>query len=332
MLSVLLLPVAFAYGVAAAVRRGLYRTGWLARTRVAPLVVIVGNITVGGTGKTPLTIALAKRLSAHAIGVGVVCRSYGAAAKHPAAVSPEGDPAEHGDEAVLIAREIDSPVWSGPDRAATAQALARAHPECSVLLVDDGLQHYALERDVEIAVVDATRGLGNGRLLPAGPLREPAWRLAGVDAIVFNGCRPVTLPGPAPRFSMTLAGETFETICGERRLASAAELARLRLVAIAGTGHPERFFEHLAALGLQFEAHAFPDHHRYDAAELAFPNADAILMTGKDAIKCRRFGDPRYWQLPVTAHVPDALVELIRARAMQRPPRPAREQAQQPPE
>jgi tetraacyldisaccharide 4'-kinase len=199
-------------------------------------------------------------------------------------------------------------------RVATAQALVAAHPECDLLLVDDGLQHYALERDFEIAVVDAHRGLGNARLLPAGPLREPAWRLDSVDAVVLNGTGTAAPASAAPAYAMTLAGDRFVAVSDAARSESAAYFAGQRVVAIAGIGNPVRFFEHLRALGLAFEAHAFPDHHPFALEELAFPHADAIVMTQKDGIKCRGFDDARMWELPVHAQVPDELIAAIAQR------------------
>src|SRR5690606_27610994 len=180
---------------------------------------------------------------------------------------------------------------------------------------DDGLQHYALERDVEIAMIDAARGFGNGLPLPAGPLREPRARLERVDAVVVNGDAPTHgISGPAPAFTMTLCGARFRNVRDCARTADVSEFAGRRLVAIAGIGNPARFFTHLRALGLAFEAHAFSDHHRYAAHEVRFPDADAILMTEKDAIKCASFSDARMWALPVNAVTSDALATLVLER------------------
>jgi tetraacyldisaccharide 4'-kinase len=307
-----LLPLALLYRGVVSVRRELYRLGVFKRTRLPVAVVIVGNITAGGSGKTPLVQWLAGRLAAAGRSLAIVSRSYAASARAPARVRAGDDPAIRGDEAVLLAATLDCPVWSGPDRRETARALLEAHPEVDTLLCDDGLQHYALERDVEIAVVDAARGFGNALPLPAGPLREPLSRLGRVDAIVMNGAQQVAgLPAAVPRFTMALRGAQFRNLADPSRVETAPAFRQLRLQAVAGIGNPARFFAHLRNLGLTFDAHGFPDHHRYRAEELRFPAADAILMTEKDAIKCAALRDARMWALPVAAEASDALVQLI---------------------
>jgi tetraacyldisaccharide 4'-kinase len=307
-----LLPLALLYRGVSGVRRRLYRLGVFERTRLPVAVVIVGNITAGGSGKTPLVQWLAGRLAAAGRSVAIVSRSYAASARAPARVRAGDDPAMRGDEAVLLAATLACPVWSGPHRRETARALLEAHPEIDTLLCDDGLQHYALERDVEIAVVDAARGFGNALPLPAGPLREPLSRLGRVDAIVVNGTQQVaSLPAGVPRFSMKLHGANFRNLVDPNWVEAAQAFKPLRLDAVAGIGNPARFFDQLRDLGLQFDAHGFPDHHRYRAEELRFPAADAILMTEKDAIKCAQLRDARMWALPVAAETSDALVQLI---------------------
>jgi tetraacyldisaccharide 4'-kinase len=311
-LAYLLLPLALAYRTVEAVRRQLYRMRVFERTRLPIPVVIVGNITAGGTGKTPLVQWLARRLSEAGRRPAIVTRSYAANASVPAHVRGDDDPAMRGDEAVLLAATLACPVWSGPDRRENARALLEAHPEIDTLLCDDGLQHHALERDVQIAVVDAARGFGNRLPLPAGPLREPLSRLREVDAIVLNGEQSVPrLPSDVPRFTMTLRGTQFRNLLDPSRIETAEAFKAMRLVAVAGIGNPARFFMHLHDLGLAFEARSFPDHHRFRAEDLRFPAADAILMTEKDAIKCTAFRDARMWALPVTAATSDALVQLI---------------------
>jgi tetraacyldisaccharide 4'-kinase len=314
-LAYVLLPLALFYRGLVALRRSLYRSGVLKSTRLQVPVVIVGNISAGGTGKTPLVQWLARRLQQSARRPAIVSRSYAARARAPARVRADDDPALRGDEAVLLAATLACPVWSGPNRRETARALLAAHPEIDTLVCDDGLQHYALARDVEIVVVDAARGLGNALPLPAGPLREPPARLAEVDAIVMNGAGRIDpLSGRVPVFAMTLEGRRFRNLADPARSATAEAFDGMRLVAVAGIGNPARFFDHLRALGLAFEAHAFPDHHRFDAAQLRFPAADAILMTEKDAIKCASFPDARMWALPVDAVTSDALATLVLER------------------
>jgi tetraacyldisaccharide 4'-kinase len=209
-----------------------------------------------------------------------------------------------GDEPLLLARRSAVPVFVGRDRVHSAQALLAAHPNCNVIISDDGLQHYRMQRDVEIAVFDA-RGAGNSRLLPAGPLREPLRRLAAVDAVVWNS--PASAPAPlavaAPQFFMRLAGQRFHSLGDAQRRCSASDLSGKRLYAMAGIGDPARFFAQLEALGLHVEAHPFPDHHRYSAADIAFADDGVLLMTEKDAVKCAALTPREAWVLPVDAQI-----------------------------
>ena len=198
------------------------------------------------------------------------------------------------------------PVWREKNRAAAAQAALQANPQCDVVLCDDGLQHYRLRRDVEIAVIDGARGFGNGFMLPAGPLREPVSRLQTVDAVVVNGGEAST-----GQYAMYLSGEIFYNLLVPGKTATAAELRKLRCHAVAGIGHPQRYFRHLAALGLNIVEHAFPDHHPYRAADLSFADCDALLLTEKDAVKCSAFADERYWVLRVEARIDPALTDHI---------------------
>ncbi|HSQ05029.1 MAG TPA: tetraacyldisaccharide 4'-kinase, partial [Burkholderiales bacterium] len=228
------------------------------------------------------------------------------------AVPPHADPAACGDEAIVLARRSGCPVWVGRDRVAAVQALLTAHADCNMILSDDGLQHYALARDFEIAVIDAERGLGNGWLLPAGPLREPAGRLDTVDAVVANGDMSSAAITKRPLYGMRLEGRILENLLNRGHCITASELQPLRIHAVAGIGHPQRFFDHLRRLGLHFTAHAFPDHHAYTPRDLAFARAgDAVVMTEKDAVKCERFATERYWMLPVDAVVDPALGQQV---------------------
>ena len=309
----LLAPV---FAGAAALRRMLYRLHLMRVERLPVPVIVVGNITVGGSGKTPLTAALANELAARGWRPGIVSRGYGrtagdAAADTPLLVGRDTDPERAGDEPLLLAR-TGHPVAVARDRAAAARALLAAHPDCNVILADDGLQHYRLARDVEIAVIDADRGLGNGWRLPAGPLREARARLATVDAVVelagtVAPARPL-LPGA---LRMTLAGEIFHRVNAPEVTAPAAAFAGAGVHAIAGIGNPARFFAHLHTLGIRAVTHAFADHHRFVAADLALAGATAILMTEKDAVKCPAFADERCWYLPVRARIDPALVTRI---------------------
>jgi tetraacyldisaccharide 4'-kinase len=305
-LHLVLLPLSGLFRALIAVRRRLYRSGLLASRNLPVPVVIVGNISVGGSGKTPLTLHLVRQLAEAGWHPGIISRGYGGSATSPQAVSPYHSSAEVGDEPLLMAQRGVCPVWIGRDRVAAGLALLAAHPECDVILSDDGLQHYRLRRDFEIAVVDGVRRFGNGWLLPAGPLREPASRLRRVDAIVVNGGSAA-----AGEYAMQLYGTQFHNLLNPATRACAADFTGKRLHAIAGIGHPERFFRHLESLGLEVTRHAFPDHHPYTAADLGFGDSDAILMTEKDAVKCAAFASEHHWVLQVNAQVDASLTERI---------------------
>jgi tetraacyldisaccharide 4'-kinase len=302
-LSAALWPFSLAFGAGVAVRRALYRSGVLRAERLAVPVVVVGNLVVGGAGKTPLTLWIAQALAARGWHPGIVSRGYGGSDAGPSEVPRAGDWRRYGDEPVLLADAGVGPVWIGRRRADAARALLAAHPGCDLILCDDGLQHYALARDVEIAVVDA-RGHGNGCLLPAGPLREPADR--PVDAVVGNGA-----PG---EYAMRLAPAGFHRVAKPDEVVPVDALRGGRLHAVAGIGHPQRFFDTLSALGLAFTPHAFPDHHAFTPADLDFARCDAVLMTEKDAVKCRTFGRDDLVALRVAPQVDAALADFIAAK------------------
>jgi tetraacyldisaccharide 4'-kinase len=309
--ALLLSPLALLFALLARVRRTAYRRGWFAVERLPVPVVVVGNIIAGGAGKTPLTLWLAQRLRAAGRRPGIVSRGYGRDSGDVVAVKvgAGGTVVEAvGDEPLLLAQRSGCPVFVGADRAAAARALLAAHPDCDLILCDDGLQHYRLARDIEIAVVDR-RGLLNGWPLPAGPLREPAQRLRAVDALVLNGEAVAPVAG-VPTFRMRLAGARFHRLGDPSSICAPDELRGLRLHAVAGIGEPQRFFDHLAALGLRCAHHAFPDHYRYTAADLNFPG-DAILTTEKDALKCAGLAAPPIWVLPVEAMIEPDLARFV---------------------
>jgi tetraacyldisaccharide 4'-kinase len=278
--------------------------------------IVVGNITVGGSGKTPLVAALAAALAQRGWRPGVVSRGYGrredrSSARGARVVTADADPTEVGDEPLLFAR-AGWPVAVARSRVAAARALLAAHPECNVILADDGLQHYRLARDVEIAVVDAARGSGNGWRLPAGPLREGSRRLAAVDAVVtLTSGDAAAARIPPGAFRMTLAGDAFHRVNAPAVVASAPAFTGSDVHAVAGIGNPPRFFAQLRALGIDAIAHPFPDHHPFVAADLAIAGAKAILMTEKDAVKCSAFAGERCWYLPVVARIDPALVAWV---------------------
>jgi tetraacyldisaccharide 4'-kinase len=296
--------------------------GWRRRTtravRLPVPVVVVGNIIVGGAGKTPLTLWLAKQLRARGWRPGIISRGYGAVATLPRQVTPVSQSQDVGDEPLLLARRSHVPVWVGRDRAAAGAALLAAHPEINVLLCDDGLQHYRLARDVELAVFDR-RGAGNGWRLPLGPLREPLARLSSVDAVVGNDFAAESLAGTRPAFAMRLQAGDFRRLDDPARRSQAADMRGKNLHALAGIGDPQRFFTTLSGLGLDFVAHPFPDHHAYSAEDLALGDDAVLLMTEKDAVKCAGLTTGEAWVLPVEAELSPALTDLIVEKLRGRP-------------
>lgn len=294
-LSLLLIPLSLLFRMAVFVRRQCYQRGLLPVVRLPVPVIVIGNLTVGGTGKTPLVLWTVSFLQRHGYRPGILLRGYGAASVSPRGVGEHDDPAVVGDEALLLARSARCPVWIGADRAAAGAGLLRARPECDIIISDDGLQHYALARDLEIALED-NRGHGNGLMLPAGPMREPASRR--VDATVVNGgAGPGDGTGRSDRsgstaaggrvFAMQLAADGFFDLDG-----APVDISALRgkgLHAVAGIGNPARFFASLRELGLDAVGHAFADHHAYRPQDLTFEHCDFVLMTEKDAVKCAAF-------------------------------------------
>ncbi|MFZ5522509.1 MAG: tetraacyldisaccharide 4'-kinase [Pseudomonadota bacterium] len=305
-LHLILIPISLLFSALAAVRRVFYRDRILASHQLLLPVIVIGNISVGGTGKTPLTLALAQQLITHGWHPLIVSRGYKSTSHQPLHVDPGMTAQQAGDEPLLMARRNICPVWVGRDRAATARAALQTHPQCDVVMCDDGLQHYRLQRDVEIAVIDGEHGLGNGWPLPAGPLREPVSRLRTVDAVVINGGAAAT-----GQYAMRLDGAVFHNLLDPGLTATAGDFNKPGNHAVAGIGHPQRYFQHLTSLGISFTPHAFPDHYPYSASDLAFADCTAILMTEKDAVKCAAFADARYWVLRVDAQIDSALTGLI---------------------
>ena len=292
-ISLALLPLAALFWVASSTRRAFYRLGVFKSHSVAVPVIVVGNLVVGGAGKTPLVLALASYLRERGHRPGIVSRGYGGTDGDRATeVKASDDPRRAGDEAVMLASNGASPVWIGRKRFHAAEGLLNAHPECDLILADDGLQHYALARDLEILVEDE-RGAGNGWLLPAGPLREPASRR--VDAIVQNGAasEPVArLRNGSPVFSMQLTFRDIREVHQPETTVDVEALRGRRLHAVAGIGNPERFFRLIEKIGLRAIPHSFADHHRFTQRDLEIEDCDAILMTEKDAVKCRSLHRP----------------------------------------
>ncbi|MGE0081875.1 MAG: tetraacyldisaccharide 4'-kinase [Thiohalomonadaceae bacterium] len=300
--SRLLTPLSWLFCALAALRRMAYRHGWRRAVRVGVPVVVVGNITVGGSGKTPIVVWLVDYLQRHGKRVGVVSRGYGGRAQEwPQPVGASSDPALVGDEPVLIARRTGAPMAVGPDRAAAAAFLLRRY-DLDVVVSDDGLQHYRLARDVEVAVVDGRRGLGNGRCLPAGPLRERPSRLAQVDVVLTSGGDGAD--------AVRLAGSALVNL-KDGRCQALHDFGARRVHGVAAIGDPQRFFDSLRAAGFEVVEHAFPDHYPFRAEDLAFADELPVIMTEKDAVKCAGFAGEQHWYLPVEARVPEAIGRRI---------------------
>lgn len=320
--TALLLPCSWIFRIIVGLRRFCYRAKWK-KTHYFPVpVVVVGNITVGGTGKTPFVVWLAQLLKDHGFRPGIVSRGIGGIPQRgPYTVKIDSDPKIVGDEAIVLVRRTHCPMVVSVNRVAAVEYLL-AHSDCNIVISDDGLQHYRLGRQVEIALKDSMRGLGNRYLLPAGPLREPAQRLQEVDFVVLNfaGCGNLSdnTPG-SPRddellanlngYTMQLLGNTLVSMQNEQQQISLDFFKNQTVHAVAGLGNPERFFAALRQKGLIIIEHIFPDHYCYQADDLKFKEAFPIVMTEKDAVKCFGFANERCWYLPVSARLDKKLIK-----------------------
>jgi tetraacyldisaccharide 4'-kinase len=305
--SMLLMPLSLVFCTLVQLRHRLYRLGILRSTRLLVPVIVVGNITVGGTGKTPLVIWLANFLRQAGYRPGIVTRGYrGHSRTWPVAVDAQTTAEQVGDEAVLLARHSGCVVLAGVDRVAAARLHVKQG--CNVIVSDDGLQHYRLRRDLEIAVIDGVRRFGNRLCLPAGPLREPVSRLRSVSVRVANGA-PQT-----GELGMTLVPTGFYSLAKPDERMSVDHFRTGPVHAVAGIGNPERFFSSLRGLGLKVIPHPFPDHHAFLPGELEFGDERPVIMTEKDAVKCQPFANARCWVLAVEARPDMALGEQILKR------------------
>ena len=295
----LLWPASLLFGIAVFFRRLFFKLRLFKSHAAGIPVIVIGNLTAGGSGKTPLVLWIVELLKEYRWKPGIVSRGYGGSVQQPVEANIASDPAEVGDEPILLARRSGCPVWVAPDRVAACRALRDQHPECDVIVTDDGLQHYALRRDIEICVVDG-RGYGNGFLQPAGPLREPPSRLRSVDAVVTHGAAGVQ------GFEMKLEGENLVRMTNAHDARAAKSFAGQKVHAVAGIGDPKRFFLQLARFGLKPVPHPFPDHHPFSAGDLEFGDAAPVVMTEKDAVKCKRFAQAHHWVFPVSASLDPA--------------------------
>ncbi len=300
----LLRPLSGLFALVARRRRQRY----LSRSRWSPPVpvVVVGNITVGGTGKTPVVAALVKALEANGFRPGIVSRGFGvSAAASPLWVTPESDPAIVGDEPVMLARQLNVPLVVAADRVKAAQRLSD-DSRCDVIIADDGLQHYNLQRHIEMLVLDGERMLGNGLCLPAGPLREPVERMNSVDMILVNSATDARAVGDG-QYAFCLEPAALVSVGGFRHSLA----VKGKVHAVAGIGNPQRFFNTLRRLGFEVIEHAFADHHPFTPKDICFDDPLPVIMTAKDAVKCVKFVDQRHWFLPVTTRLPTALIEQL---------------------
>ncbi|TNC82714.1 MAG: tetraacyldisaccharide 4'-kinase [Oleiphilus sp.] len=329
-----LLPLSLLFWAISTLRRLAFRTGLRKSQSSSVPVIVVGNITVGGSGKSPLVSYLVKAFQAQGLNPGVVSRGYGAKPPitMPMLLVPDSRAMEVGDEPLMLYRSLNCPVCVCPDRRQAVHVLEQQG--CDLIISDDGLQHYAMHRDIEICVFDRERLWGNGYMLPAGPLREPLSRMQDTDFIVLNGAsgkgedprtylqtqrelaRPAMSIAAVPVMEMALVAGHLKRLGGEEVM-DITQLAGKSIRAIAGIGHPERFFETLRAQGAKVQSQAFGDHHQFAQADFEALNDRMIVMTEKDAVKCADLQLDNAWYLPVTAQLSDNLALAIQERLAQ---------------
>lgn len=301
----LLWPLSLIYLLVVKLRKALYQRDIFKQGHLPVPVIIVGNITIGGTGKTPFVIWLAKQLQQAGYRPGIISRGYGGNAEHyPQKVMPDSDPRIVGDEPIIISRHTLCPMVVAPDRYAAAKLLLK-NSDCNIIIADDGLQHYALARDIEIVIIDGQRQFGNQLCLPAGPLREPMSRLQQVDFIIENH------GSGSANYSMTLSQLHAINLADPTEIHTLSSFSGQSVHAIAGIGNPQRFFDQLTSLGLQLISHAFNDHHSFQAHDLNFNDGRPILMTEKDAVKCQQFATNNTWYIPIEATISGKLDQHI---------------------
>jgi len=313
----MLQPLSWLYGAAMSLRHGAYARGWLRSYGAGCPILVIGNLTVGGTGKTPLVAWIAQRLTACGLTTGIISRGYKRVETAPRIVEVDSDWREVGDEPLLLRRATNCLTAVAADRVAGAQLLAKQGVD--VIIADDGLQHLRLARACEIVVIDGTRGFGNGQLLPAGPLREPASRLESVDAVIINGSSERRVPVASDRLclQMSLVSTQVLPVSGGTVEARPLESFRgQRVHAVAGIGNPERFFTDLRKHEMRVIEHPFADHHAFTAADLQFDDELAILMTEKDAVKCRAIAMPRMGYVPVAAQFSEGGAQQLLERVL----------------
>jgi tetraacyldisaccharide 4'-kinase len=300
-----LYPLSALYRLIISLRKQAYQRGILTRHKMPVPVIIVGNITVGGTGKTPFVIWLVEQLRDAGYKPGIISRGYGSKPpSYPYEVTAASTAKQAGDEPLLISNRTGCPLVIDPQRSQAAVHLLSKH-HCDVIISDDGLQHYALDRDIEIALVDTDRRFGNKLCLPAGPLREPMTRLNSVDFVVYHGSEQ------GQHYQMQLTPQQWINLAKPEQQLPLEAFAEQEVHAIAGIGNPQRFFDQLCQYKTIVHPHPFTDHHQYQLIDLDFKDELPVLMTEKDAVKCQSFAQPHHWYLPVSAAISDGLCEAI---------------------
>jgi len=303
--QILLTPLSLLFALVLMVRKLAYRSGWLVSESVSAPVVVVGNITVGGSGKTPFVIWLVELVIANGYRPGIVSRGYGGQGSYwPQQVRADSDAQVVGDEPIMLAQRCGCPVVVDPKRSRGAQALIE-QSGCDLIIADDGLQHYALKRDLEIGLVDGRRRFGNGWLLPAGPLREPVSRLKRCHFQVAKG------RALGREYSMTFTNYELVSIAGLSATLGARVFAGTEVHAVTAIGDPESFFASLRRLGIEVIEHAYPDHYQFSPEDICFADELPVIMTEKDAVKCRGFAAENYWALRFSVEINDKLDQKL---------------------
>ncbi len=305
LVSLLLLPLSAVFLLISFIRKTLYQFNFLKSFKLKIPVIVVGNITSGGTGKTPLIIYLANELKKNGYRPGIISRGYGSKTEGVMEVSQKSDVAEAGDEPMLIQKHTHLPVFVSKDRVLAAKALVKKYAKTDVILSDDGIQHYRLRRDLEVLVIDGTRKFGNGYLLPAGPLREFRSKLKTVDAIVCNHKKVID-----GSYLMKYKGHLLINLKTNKKI-HLNNLSLKNIHAIAGIGNPDRFFDYLKTFNIVFNSSAFQDHYKFSKKDFRDMNDKNIIMTEKDAVKCQKFSRNNFWYLPVIAEVDSKFTNVI---------------------
>ncbi|MSQ80400.1 MAG: tetraacyldisaccharide 4'-kinase [Candidatus Methylopumilus sp.] len=304
-ISLLLLPLSGFFYVLSNVRKFLYQFNFIKSFRLKVPVIVIGNITLGGTGKTPLVIYLANELKKRGYNPGILSRGYGSTKIGINEVLQDSDISEVGDEPLLIAKYTNAPVFIGNNRVLAATELIKKYKKIDVILCDDGMQHYRLKRDIEILVVDGTRNFGNGYLLPAGPLRETKVRLKYVDAVVCNDKKIIS-----KSYLMKYKGDSLVNLMNGKKLNLKKDKLK-NIHVVAGIGNPYRFFDYLKRFNIEFNRSIYQDHYQFTSKDFENIKNKNIIMTEKDAIKCTKFCKSNFWYLPIVAEVDKQLMNFI---------------------